>query len=95
MFGTLMADLQSAGIEPARQVRVKAVYDDDLGRYLTALGLDPSSDTLGRCKFCAGAVTRDNLAALFPLSGSIKLACDHAPCMRGLQELTVTGRVRL
>jgi hypothetical protein len=95
MFGTLMANLQSARVDPAGRVRVKAVYDDDLGRYLASLGLDTSATTLGRCKFCAGAVTRDNLAALFPLSGSLKLACDHAACLLGLQQLIVEGRVHL
>jgi hypothetical protein len=95
MFGTLMADIASAGIDSRGQVHVKAVYDDDLGRYLASLGIDPSLDTLGKCKFCSGNVTRDNLAALFPQSGAIKLACDHAACMRGLQQLIVTGRVRL
>ena len=95
MFGTLMADLQSAGIDPSGKVRVKAVYEDDLGRYLASLGLDPSAPSLGKCKFCAGSVTRENLAALFPLGGDLKLACDHAPCLRGLQELVVAGRVRL
>ena len=94
MFGTLMADLQAAGTESSR-VRVKAVYDDDLQAYLTALGINASSGRLGMCKFCSEPVTLDNLAAIFPLSGSMKLACDHAPCLKGLQELVVAGRVKV
>lgn len=95
MFGTLMADLQTAGVDSAGKLRVKAVYDDDLGRYLASLGIDASSGALGRCKFCNQIVTYDNLAALFPQSGSLKLVCDHAQCLRGLQQLVVEGRVRL
>ena len=94
MFGSLMADLQPVGTE-SRRVRMKAVYDDDLQAYLTALGIQTSSGRLGICKFCSQPVTLDNLAAIFPLSGSLKLACDHAPCLRGLQELVVTGQVKV
>lgn len=73
---------------------VKAVYDDDLTAYLRSLGLDPDG-ILGRCKFDGTEVTLDNLTALFPLSGSLKLVCSHRECLAGLQELIREGAVKL
>ena len=81
--------------QPARETtKVKAVHDNDLVAYIRSLGLDPES-TLGRCKFCGADVTLDNLAALFPQSGSIKFVCPRRECLAGVQELIREGVVRL
>ncbi|MGA2514720.1 MAG: hypothetical protein ABSG37_14065 [Candidatus Limnocylindrales bacterium] len=76
-------------------VPIKAVHDDDLVQYLKSLGVSAPGGDLGRCKICSGQVTLDNLAALFPQSGSIKLVCDRAGCLLALQELLREGEVRL
>jgi hypothetical protein len=73
---------------------VKAVYDVQLTGYLRSLGLDPNG-VLGQCKFDGTPVTVENLTALFPLSGSLKLVCARRECVAGLQELIRQGVVRL
>jgi len=73
---------------------VKAVYDAQLTGYLRALGLNPEGG-LGKCKFDGTPVTVENLTALFPLSGSLKLVCSHRECIAGLQELIRDGTVKL
>lgn len=81
--------------EPPRgRDSVKAVYDDQLLGYLRSLGLNPDG-VLGPCKFDGTDVTIDNLAALFPQSGSLKLVCSHRACIAGLQDLIREGVVRL
>ena len=81
---------------PRDEISLKAVHDDKLIAYLAGLGIHPdASGVLGRCKFCGDVVTLDNLAGLFPLSGSLKLVCDRAECLRGVQELISEGRLSL
>lgn len=80
--------------EPDARIGMKAVHDDDLVGYLRTLGLDPSSQ-LARCKFCGEPVTLENLAALFPQSGAVKLVCDRASCLLGLQDLIRDGTVSM
>jgi hypothetical protein len=79
----------------AQPETVKAVHDDDLVAYLESLGVDTTQPTLGQCKFCREPVTLENLAALFPESGALKLACDRPACLLALQELLLDGKVRL
>lgn len=81
--------------EPARSTAiVKAVYDDQLVGYLRSLGLNPEG-SIGRCKFCRDEVTLDNLAALFPQGGDLKVVCHRRECLAGVQELIREGVVRL
>jgi hypothetical protein len=77
-----------------RSVSVKAVHDDQLVGYLRSLGLNPAG-ILGHCKFCRDDVTVDNLAALFPESGDLKVVCHRRECLAGLQELIRDGVVKL
>ena len=79
---------------PLGESSVKAVYDEQLTAYLRSLGLNPDG-VLGKCKFDDTPVTVENLTALFPLSGSLKLVCSHRECIAGLQELIRDGVVRL
>lgn len=80
--------------QPRGRDSVKAVYDDQLVVYLRSLGLNPDG-VLGRCKFDDTEVTVDNLTALFPQSGALKLVCSNRECIAGLQELIREGVVRL
>ena len=77
-----------------RSVRMKAVHDDQLIGYLRSLGLNPEG-ALGRCKFCRNDVTIDELAALFPQGGDLKIVCHRRECLAGLQELIREGVVKL
>ncbi len=79
---------------PRGENSVKAVYDEQLTAYLRSFGLNPEG-VLGKCKFDDTPVTVENLTALFPLSGSLKLVCSHRECIAGLQELIREGVVRL
>jgi hypothetical protein len=79
---------------PRGENTVKAVYDEQLNGYLRSLGLNPDG-VLGKCKFDGTDVSVENLTALFPQSGSLKLVCSHRECMAGLQELIREGVVRL
>jgi hypothetical protein len=81
---------------PRDEVALKVVHDDDLIAYLA--GFDIRADEHGvleTCKFCGDPVTVENLAALFPQSGSLKLVCDKAACLAGVQELISEGRLSL
>lgn len=75
-------------------IRMKAVHDDQLVGYLRSLGLDPAG-VLGRCKFCRDDVTIDNLTAMFPQGGDLKVVCQRRECIAGVQELIREGVVRL
>ena len=79
---------------PRAENTVKAVYDEQLHGYLRSLGLNPDG-VLGKCKFDGTDVTVENLTALFPQSGALKLVCSHRECIAGLQELIRQGVVRL
>lgn len=81
---------------PRDHISLKAVHDDNLIAYLARFDIRPDlGGKLGKCKFCDGPVTVENLAALFPQSGSLKLVCDNATCLRGVQELISEGRLSL
>lgn len=64
---------------------LKAVYDQDLEKLLNDLGI---SDTIKngekKCKFCESVITLDNIHAIFPESGDIKIVCDNPKCIRRL-----------
>jgi hypothetical protein len=74
---------------------LKAVHDDDLVAYLSSLGVDTSGSAIGTCKFCRDEVTLDNLAAIFPESGALKLVCDRRECLLALQGHVLEGKVHL
>ena len=79
---------------PRTSVKVKAVHDDQLIGYLRSLGLDPDG-VLGRCKFCGDPVTIEDLTALFPQGGDLKVICHKRECIAGVQDLIKDGTVRL
>ena len=65
--------------------KLHAVYDDDLTEVLEALGV--FSDFAGgrlRCAQCGDVITEENLYALYPDSGQVKVVCHKADCIAGL-----------
>ena len=66
---------------------IAAVHDDDLVVFLSGLGvLNDVKNGRATCKFCRQTVSLDNLAAVFPESGDIKLVCDRQGCLASLAE---------
>ena len=64
---------------------IKAIHDDNLIELLTNLDLiDNLNASKLNCKFCKEVISLDNLSAIFPDSGSIKLSCDHPKCISKL-----------
>ena len=65
--------------------RVTAVDDDALGDFLSELGIASAIDRGEmRCQFCENALTRDNLAAVFPYGGHVAGVCAQPDCIRQL-----------
>ena len=64
---------------------LKAVHDQDLEKLLNGLGI---SDTIKngekKCKFCESVIALDNIHAIFPESGDIKIVCDSPICIKRL-----------
>jgi hypothetical protein len=81
--------------KPREAISLKAVHDDDLVAYLERLGVRAVDGVIGKCKFCGDAVTTLNLAAIFPLSGSLKVVCERPECLRGVQQLISDGELSL
>ena len=73
---------------------IKFVHDDDLEKMLTNLGLMQQLEE-GRikCKFCKEFVVVDEIYALFPESGSIKLVCNKIDCIRNLNQFLNTHKL--
>lgn len=62
-----------------------AVHDDDLELYLDRLGVR-SRFSRGdvHCFSCEGVLSLETLAALFPDSGVVKVACSKPQCLLAL-----------
>ena len=64
---------------------LKTVHDQDLEKLLDKLGiLDAIRKEEKKCKFCESVITLDNIHAIFPESGDIKIVCDNPKCIRKL-----------
>lgn len=60
---------------------LRAVHDDDLVGLLEKLDLKEQFDRGElRCRFCEDVISWDNLHALFPESGTIRVVCDKKDC---------------
>jgi hypothetical protein len=89
-----LAERRSGGLALERNP-VRAVHNDELSTYLTSLGiLGPQGLRIG-CKFCGENVTVEHVATVFPLGGSIKIACDKTTCQADLLEAIRLREVRL
>ncbi len=65
---------------------LKLVYESDLENYLSRLGIADELDGGGlTCVFCGKKVSRDNLSALLPKNGEVKVVCDKAVCIRKME----------
>ena len=64
---------------------LKAVLDSDLDVVLERLGLLRKFDEGElKCSFCGDAVTQDNLHAIYPDRGVVKVSCSRAECVEQL-----------
>lgn len=67
----------------AKTETLRAVHDDDLENVLKALGLfEDVRAGRARCAVCHGYVTLENLHAVFPDSGDVKVTCDSPACVK-------------
>ena len=66
---------------------IQAIHDDELDEFLKSLGLlsDFNARRL-RCWFCDDVIDSSNLETIFPVSGTIKLACCKPTCVKDLHE---------
>lgn len=61
---------------------IKAVYEDKFQLFLQNIGVyDRVVSGTEKCKFCGQPVTMDNIASVFPESGTIKFVCDNPECI--------------
>jgi hypothetical protein len=64
---------------------LRAVYDDDLHALLKSLGVygDFAGGRL-QCASCRDPVSTENLYAIYPDSGQVKVVCDKPDCVAQL-----------
>lgn len=61
---------------------IKAVYEDRFQQFLEQIGVyDRVVSGVEKCKFCGRAISMENIASVFPESGSIKFVCDDPGCI--------------
>lgn len=64
-----------------RKPNIKFVHDDDLGNYLDSLGI--YQDVLAgryKCMYCGTVIDMNNLEAIVPFEGKIKIICSKPAC---------------
>ena len=62
--------------------QLKAVHDNHLAEFLQSLGeYKKVKDGMCKCKFCGKTISIDNIASIFPESGSIKYVCEDMKCV--------------
>jgi hypothetical protein len=65
--------------------KINAVSDEKLIALLKNIGLyEKVLAGKIKCKFCGDVANIDCISAIFPESGSIKIACDRPSCIAGL-----------
>lgn len=68
-------------------ITMRAVYDEELSEYLDNLGILAAVQKGSVvCVVCKQPVTFENLQAIVPKSGDIKLVCDRPNCMKRFTE---------
>ena len=61
---------------------IKAVYEDLYQQFLEQIGVyDRDVSRVEKCKFCGRKISMENIASVFPESGSIKFVCDDPGCI--------------
>lgn len=67
----------------AKTGTLRAVHDDDLEKVLDALGLlEDVKAGRTRCAVCHDPVNLDNLHAVFPDGGDVKVTCSKPECVK-------------
>lgn len=62
---------------------IKAIYEDKFQLFLRNIGVyENVMSGTEKCKFCNQTITLDNIASIFPESGTIKFVCDNPECIR-------------
>lgn len=75
---------------------IDAVHSDDLDHLLSKLGLlDDYRAGQIKCKFCRNTVTKDNIYSVIKDSGSYKLVCDRADCVKALMLFVASRRKKV
>jgi len=65
-----------------KKSKIKAVHDSDLTGVLSSLGvLQKVQNGEAVCEFCKGAVSMENLEAVFSEKGNIKFICSKPDCV--------------
>ena len=59
---------------------IKAVYEDKFQLFLQNIGVYENV-VAGTEKFCSQPITLDNIASVFPESGTVKFVCDTPECI--------------
>jgi hypothetical protein len=75
---------------------IDAVHSDDLDHLLDKLGLlnDYKSGQI-KCKFCRNPITEDNIYSVIKDSGSYKLVCDRADCVKALMQFVASRKKKV
>lgn len=61
---------------------IKAVYEDKFQLFLQNIGVYENVVAgTEKCKFCSQPITLDNIASVFPESGTVKFVCDTPECI--------------
>ena len=62
-----------------------AVHDDDLLTFLKSVDVltDLQAGRI-RCRFCGAIIGLENLHAVFPDSGTVRVSCDRPECVKAL-----------
>jgi hypothetical protein len=71
----------------SKKTRIKVVQDEKLIGYLKSIGAYEDIDKgKTHCAFCGKKITTDNLQALYPDGGNIKIVCSKINCIKKLEE---------
>lgn len=66
---------------------INAIHSRDLDKFLRQVGLlEQFNAGQVTCKFCKGAITRENLYSILPESGAFNFICERGECVRKLFE---------
>lgn len=75
---------------------IDAVHSDDLERLLQKIGiLESFKSGKIKCKFSSDIVTHENIYSVVKDSGTYKLVCDKAECVKDLMEFVATRKKKI
>jgi len=78
------------------KVNIKAIHDVNLEKTLDNLGLlSKINNNKIKCKFCKSNLNLQNIYALYPESGDIKIICSNPDCIKQLLNLIREGKINI